>query len=86
MSSLDYVFLNLTCAREAEEEHDNHHLGSTHDYAESMLYAFVDNSEPVADLLWAKQLLKQGEFLKLTDENEWSELPTITFSTHEPKE
>ncbi|KAI8886097.1 hypothetical protein K501DRAFT_283985 [Backusella circina FSU 941] len=86
MSSLDYVFLNLTCALDVEEEQDTHYLGSTHDYAESMLYAFVDNSESVADLLWTKQLLKQGEFLKLTDENEWPELSTITFSTHEPKD
>ncbi|KAL9547043.1 hypothetical protein PS6_007346 [Mucor atramentarius] len=25
-----------------------------------------------------------SEFLKLTDEQEWSQLPTVDYSTHEP--
>ncbi|OAC98478.1 hypothetical protein MUCCIDRAFT_115390 [Mucor lusitanicus CBS 277.49] len=51
---------------------------------EMMIYAYVDDSPSVADLLWSKQQLNQGEFLKLTDEQEWSQLPTVDYSTHEP--
>lgn len=79
----DFVFLNLTTE---EEEHyfDQDIFPSTHDSAEMMLYAFVDSAPSVADLLWSKQQLGQSEFLKLTDGQEWAELPAVDFSTHEP--
>ncbi|CEP19908.1 hypothetical protein [Parasitella parasitica] len=83
------VFLNLTCSGGGEEQ-DNHYQDnrtetiSTHDLAEMMLYSFVDDAPTVADLLWSKQQLNQGEFLKLTDEQEWSQLPVVDYSTHEP--
>lgn len=95
----DLIFLNLTCNRaivlEEEEHHHHHHqeLPSTHDAAEMMLYAFVDSAPLVADLLWSKQQLKQGEFLTLTpvgeqQQQEWSysdmDVENGT-STHEPQ-
>ncbi|KAF1802327.1 hypothetical protein V8B55DRAFT_1479123 [Mucor lusitanicus] len=80
------VFLNLTCGNNSHHEDVHHHQepNSTHDLAEMMIYAYVDDSPSVADLLWSKQQLNQGEFLKLTDEQEWSQLPTVDYSTHEP--
>ncbi|KAI8090126.1 uncharacterized protein B0P05DRAFT_529458 [Gilbertella persicaria] len=75
-------FLNLTC--NLHENDQEQETISTHDAAEFMIYAHVDSFPSVADLLWSKQQLGQGEFLKLTAEQEWSELPSIVFSTHEP--
>ncbi|KAI7903551.1 uncharacterized protein BX663DRAFT_506864 [Cokeromyces recurvatus] len=86
MTSQDYKFefLNLTCNSHHQEEEEKT-FSSTHDLAEMMLYAFVDNTPSVADLLWSKQLLQQDDFLKLTPDNqEWDEEQVITFSTHEP--
>ena len=78
-----FVFLNLTCTRQELEEY--HQVGpSTHDAAETMLYAYVDSSPSVADLLWSKQQLGQDHFLKLTDDQQWLDLPAFDFSTHEP--
>ncbi|CAO3654528.1 unnamed protein product [Mucor fragilis] len=81
-------FLNLTCGNSHHEDAHHHQdqkePSSTHDLAEIMIYAYVDASPSVADLLWSKQQLNQGEFLKLTDEQEWSQLPTVDYSTHEP--
>lgn len=82
----DFVFLNLTCTREQEEMYfDQDLFPSTHDAAEMMLYAYVDSTPCVADLLWSKQQQGQDHFLKLTDEQHWEELPTFDFSTHEPR-
>ncbi|CAO3614044.1 unnamed protein product [Mucor hiemalis] len=82
----DFVFLNLTCTREQEEMYfDQDLFPSTHDSAEMMLYAYVDSAPCVADLLWTKQQQGQDHFLKLTDEQSWEELPTLDFSTHEPR-
>jgi hypothetical protein len=81
------VFLDLTQANIEEGEENLQHerlFTSTHDLAELMLYSFVDNTPHVADLLWSKQLLDQEDFLTLTDEQDWSEIPFIDFSTHEP--
>lgn len=83
------VFLDLTHPHieELEGEEDLQHerqFTSTHDLAELMLYSFVDNTPHVADLLWSKQLLDQDSFLTLTSEQEWSEVPFVNFSTHEP--
>jgi hypothetical protein len=90
-----FVFLNLTCNRGKEQDTSQHQQPSTHDYAEMMLYAFVDSAPSVADLLWSKQQLGQGEFLTLTaaDGQEWSntinttttDASTTTKSTHEPQ-
>lgn len=82
----DFVFLNLTCTREQEEMYfDQDLFPSTHDAAEMMLYAYVDSTPCVADLLWSKQQQGQDYFLKLTDEQHWEELPSLDFSTHEPR-
>ncbi|KAI8645745.1 hypothetical protein BD408DRAFT_411456 [Parasitella parasitica] len=84
------VFLNLTCGNEQDDYQHRHHQGhhrettSTHDLAEMILYSFVDDAPTVADLLWSKQQQSQGEFLALTDEQEWSQLPVVDYSTHEP--
>jgi hypothetical protein len=85
VSTPELVFMDLTCDRELEYDLYEQHLSpSTHDLAELMLYSFVDSSPYVADLIYSKQLLKQGEFLTLTDEKDWADMPTIEFSTHEP--
>lgn len=79
------AFLNLTCGNHQDHHQDHQNEpNSTHDLAEMMIYAFVDDAPSVADLLWSKQQLNQGEFLKLTDEQEWSQLPIVDYSTHEP--
>jgi hypothetical protein len=81
----DLVFLNLTCTREQEEHYfDTDEFPSTHDAAEMMLYAYVDDSPSVADLLWTKKQQGQDQFLTLTDEQEWAELPLFNYSTHDP--
>lgn len=81
----ELVFMDLTCDRDHEYDIDEEHISpSTHDLAEFMLYSFVDSSPYVADLIYSKQVLKQGEFLTLTDGRDWSDEPTIEFSTHEP--
>ena len=85
------VYLDLTCNRQShdqDDEDDDIVSPSTHDYAETMLYSFVDNSPHVADLLWSKQKLGQSEFLKLAPEtNEELVLeiphPTPSISTHD---
>ncbi|KAI9484078.1 MAG: hypothetical protein EXX96DRAFT_164534 [Benjaminiella poitrasii] len=83
--NFSYVFLNLTSnSQHYEEEAGAFFSSSTHDLAEKMLYAYVDNNPSVADLLWSKQQLQQGEFLKLTDGQEWDQAPVSSFSTHEP--
>lgn len=82
----ELTFLNLTCTREQEEHYfDQDMFPSTHDAAEMMLYAYVDSSPSVADLLWSKQQLGQGQFLTLTTEHqEQEELPLFNYSTHDP--
>lgn len=65
------MYLDLTCNRSKGQEGEQEKmLCSTHDWAETMIYSFVDNSPHVADLLWSKQQLGQSEFLKLTPETE----------------
>ncbi|KAI8994747.1 hypothetical protein BDB01DRAFT_773941 [Pilobolus umbonatus] len=78
------VFLDLTSSTEEELYFDWHELPSTHDGAEMVLYSFVDTTPDVADLIWSKQQLKQGEFLTLTDGQEDEEVPSVGYSTHEP--
>jgi hypothetical protein len=75
--------MDLTCDRDHDYDICEQEP-STHDLAELMLYSFVDSSPYVADFIYSKQLLKQGEFLTLTDEKDWLDVPTIEFSTHEP--
>ncbi|CEG72054.1 Putative Nutrient and stress factor 1 [Rhizopus microsporus] len=85
------VYLDLTCSRQGHDQGDEDEdivSPSTHDYAETMLYSFVDNSPHVADLLWSKQQLGQSAFLKLAPEtNEELVLeiphPTPSISTHD---
>ncbi|KAL9548682.1 hypothetical protein MBANPS3_005570 [Mucor bainieri] len=58
------VFLNLTCGNshheDAHHHQDHKEPNSTHDLAEIMIYAYVDDSPSVADLLWSKQQLNQA--------------------------
>ncbi|KAI8988148.1 hypothetical protein BDF20DRAFT_808257, partial [Mycotypha africana] len=59
-------FLNLTCyLTEEERDYKNEENYSTHDSAETMIYAYVDTHPTVADLIWKKRQLKQSEFLSL---------------------
>ncbi|KAI9277442.1 hypothetical protein BY458DRAFT_504992 [Sporodiniella umbellata] len=75
-------FADLTCNRYSELE-SLQHTSSTHDFAEDMIYSFVDNSPHVADLLWAKQQLGQNAFLTLAAEADHDQDHQITHSTHQ---
>jgi hypothetical protein len=80
------IFLDLTCNRLIQQEgQEKEKSSSTHDDAENVLYSFVDNSPSVADLLWSKKQLGQGEFLTLASETEEDMLDQnmIYPSTHE---